>query len=101
MIEFLIHGPGGTPGLRRQADRAKVVATCSCGCPSVWLGIPDEDGTQDDGSGHVPLRAIQRKSRGITEVTVHVVGGRLFELEIFGSATGVRPRVDSTRLEYA
>ncbi|HVH50839.1 MAG TPA: hypothetical protein VM690_01735, partial [Gaiellaceae bacterium] len=37
MIDFLISGPLGRKELRTQAATARVVATCSCGCPSVWI----------------------------------------------------------------
>jgi hypothetical protein len=39
--------------------------------------------------------------QGRTEVTLHIVQGRLHELEIWAGGYGVRPRVDVTKLEYA
>ena len=47
----------------------------------------------------VSITAVQRKTKGFTEVTLHVVNGRMFELEIW-AGYGVRPRVDLTKLEY-
>ena len=80
MIEFLVGGPEGGACLRRQAEVAVAVATCSCGCPSIGLDVPAEGDieVQDDGSGYVALAVFQRKLRGITKVTVHVIDGRLF-----------------------
>lgn len=103
MLEFLVRGPSGTASLREQAEVVEVVATCSCGCPSVWLDAPGDATAHiaDDGSGHVALRAIPRDSGGATEVTLHVVGGRLHELEVFGSATEAQPSVDPSTLEHA
>src|SRR2546430_6862610 len=37
IIDFLITGPLGRAELRAQAAPARVVATCSCDCPSVWI----------------------------------------------------------------
>lgn len=104
MIDFLISGPLGREELRAQAATARVVATCSCGCPSVWIetepSAPAFVYTQAPAGtpGHVALTAYQRKARGITEVTLHVVNGRMFELEIW-SGYGVRPRVEVAKLE--
>jgi hypothetical protein len=108
LIDFLLDGPLGRAELREQAQTARVVGVCSCGCPSVYLEV---DGTapiiefraDEPGSARsdwVPIKAIQPKTRGMTEVTLHVVEGRLHELEIWGSGYGVRPRVDPTKLEY-
>lgn len=99
IIDFLVNGPSGSPALCALAEAVEVVATCSCGCPSVWLtgSLEDRDRQDDNGSGHVALRATQRGARESTEVSLHVVGGRLFELEIFG---GTKPDVDPTRLVH-
>ncbi len=48
----------------------------------------------------VAISATQRKSRGSTEITLHVCNGFLFELEIWTGGFGVRPRVDVTKLEH-
>jgi hypothetical protein len=107
LIEFLLDGPLGSGELRRQAETVRVVGTCSCGCPSVFLEAdpstpsarfrPEE--TPFGRTDWVPLTAWHRKSRGSTEVTLHVVGGRLEELEIWAGGFGVRPRVDLAKLE--
>jgi hypothetical protein len=48
----------------------------------------------------VPLTAFQEKARGSTQVTLHVLNGRLYKLEIW-AGHGVRPRVDIAKLEHA
>jgi hypothetical protein len=86
---------------------ARVVATCSCSCPSVWIeadpsapvAVYTEAETPEGRTDHVALTAYQHKTRGSTEVTLHVVNGQMFELEIWGHAYGVRPRVDVSKLE--
>ena len=108
LIDHLTAHPLAKPELRLQADAATVTGICSCGCPSVWLGIDpsapsaaySESDTTDARTGHVALTAFQPKSRGTTEATLHVVKGRLFELEIW-AGEGVRPRIDRSKLEYA
>jgi hypothetical protein len=56
--------------------------------------------TPNGRTDHVALTAWQRKARGATEVTLRMVHGRLFELEIW-AGYGVRPRVKIEKLEYA
>jgi hypothetical protein len=95
VLDFLLAGPLGRGELRDQARTAHVAAVCSCGCPSVWLEVdpatpsarflPDE--STYGRSDAVDITAVQRKSRGSTEVTLHVVNGRLYELEIGPAAT--------------
>lgn len=108
LIEFLLDGPLGRNELRKQAETAHVESICSCGCPSVVLEVdrttPSVQYRADETilgrTDWVPLRAFQEKARGSTEVTLHVVEGRLFELEIWAGQYGVRPRIDVTKLEY-
>jgi hypothetical protein len=107
IIDFLNSGPLGRNELREQAATARVVATCSCSCPSVWIeadpsapvAVYTEAETPEGRTDHVALTAYQHKTRGSTEVTLHVVNGQMFELEIWGHAYGVRPRVDVSKLE--
>jgi hypothetical protein len=108
LVDYLLAHPLGKPALRAQADMSMVESVCSCGCPSVWLSVDPSapsaeysaDETPDGRTDHVALTAFQRKSRGTTEATLHVVNGRLFELEIW-AGEGVRPRVDLSKLEYS
>jgi hypothetical protein len=107
VIDFLIAGPLGRDELRAQAAGARVVATCSCGCPSIWIEIdasaPDAPysvaETPDGRIDHVGLTAYQRIGDETAEVTLHIVNGRIFELEVWGHEYGVRPEVDVSKLE--
>lgn len=108
LIEFVLNGPLGRDELRKQAKTARVAGVCSCGCSSVWLDVdpqtpaaqfrPDE--TTSSRTDWVPLSAYQRKAKWPVEVTLHVVQGRLHELEIWDGRYGVRPRINLTKLEY-
>jgi hypothetical protein len=108
VIEHLLAHPLAKPELGAQAGVAMVKAVCSCGCPSVWLAVDEsmpraryeESETREGRTDHVALTAFQRKARGVTETTLHVIDGRLFELEIWADE-GVRPQVAVSRLEYA
>jgi hypothetical protein len=107
IIEFLIAGPLGRDELRAQAAGARVVATCSCGCPSIWIeaeaSAPDasysEAETPDGRTDHIGLTAYERIGDETAEVTLHVVNGRMFELEVWGHEYGVRPEIDVSKLE--
>lgn len=108
LIDFLLDSPLGRDELRKQAASSRVAGVCSCGCPSIWLAVdpatpsakfrPEE--TAIGRTDWVPITAFQQKSRGTTEVTLHVVKGRLHELEIWAGGYGIRPRVDPTKLQY-
>jgi hypothetical protein len=110
LIDFLLAGPRGGPELRAQVAGTRAVTKCSCGCPSVGLVVePSAPVARFKKSemrfgrvDWVPITAYQRKSRfPDTQVTLHVVFGRLTELEIWAGKVGVRPRVDTARLEYS
>jgi hypothetical protein len=108
LVDFLLAGPLGRDELRRQAETAQVVGVCSCGCPSVYLEVdpatPAAAFTEEEApfgrTDHVPITARQEKSRGSTEVTLHVCLGYMEELEIRGNRYGLRPRVNLAKLEY-
>ena len=76
---------------------------------SAWLRVdpatPVAQFSAEESPSHradwVPITANQQKMRGATEVTLRVVRGRLYELEIWAGAYGVRPRVDVAKLEFA
>ncbi len=107
LLEHLAGAPLGKAGLRAQIEAARVVAECSCGCPSVWLEVNDsapsvsfdEAETPDGRTDHVALAAREKGETGFPEVTLHVVHGRLFELEVW-AGYGVRPRLNIGDLEY-
>jgi hypothetical protein len=96
LIDFLLAGRP-TAALQAQAESAQVSAICSCGCPSVRL-VTDERLPRARYPLPVKITAYQPKTRAWTEVALHIVEGRLHELEIWGETYGVRPRVDPTKL---
>jgi hypothetical protein len=107
LLEHVASAPLGKPGLRAQIYAAQVVAECSCGCPSIWLEVDqsvpsvsfDPTETPDGRTDHVALTA-RRSGTDFPEVTLHLVHGRLFELEVW-AGYGVRPEIDISSLEYA
>jgi hypothetical protein len=82
-------GPLGRVELRRQAEGAKVVATCGCGCPSVWLrwflsALQGSVRPRRPTATRVTSRLPRYSAWGpAPQVTLHVVSGRMFELEIW------------------
>jgi len=107
LLDVLLSSPRARDELREQVKSVQVVAACWCGCPSVNLavdpGAPRAEYPDDEQlpRGVVTITAWQRKSRWPwTEVTLHIIEGELFELEIWGGRYGLRPRVDPARLEF-
>lgn len=107
LLDFLLSSPRASDVLREQAKSVQVVGNCWCGCPSVQLAVdpagPRARCTPDEEQqiGVVTIDAWQRKSRWPwTQVTLHVIEGELFELEIWSGRYGLRPRVDPARLEF-
>jgi hypothetical protein len=106
LVTFLLAGPVGPVDLRNQTATAKVVATCSCGCASVWLGVADDAprATFDPGPtgarvDWVRIGAVQNMGSSAIEVTLHIVDGRLYELEIWTGQYGGRARINRDKLE--
>jgi len=106
LAEYLARGPLARPELDAQVDAAMVVGTCSCGCPSVALevdpSVPEVTfaGEEVAGAptGPVALSAYQ-ESGDEASVKLHIVQGRLAELEIW-AGFGVRPRIELANLKY-
>ena len=79
------------PALDRQVDTAQVVAVCRCGCPSVRLhgegpAVPEERVVALSSTGRPDWFSVGGSGPGTGEpvsVVVHVVRGRLHELEVF------------------
>jgi hypothetical protein len=108
LIDVLLEGPLGRAELREQAGVTQVIGLCSCGCPSGYLDVDpstrrasfEAEEVPFGQTEAVPISAYHMKSRGFTEVTLHVVQGYMFELEIWAGEYGRRPRPDPSRLEY-
>jgi hypothetical protein len=101
LLDFLLAGPLGDDRLRAQAATARVVAQCSCGCPSVGLAV--NRSLQESAQEHDWLEIAAHQRTSITdriETALHVVDGRLERLEVWAGRYGLRPTIDLTRLEY-
>jgi hypothetical protein len=104
LLDLLLAGPLGREALRHQAATAQVSEACSCGCPSVWLEVDRAvpvavfraDESPSGRADWVPLTA----RAGDVDVTLHVVGGRLAELEVWAGTEGARPHVDPASLVH-
>jgi hypothetical protein len=103
LVEWFVDGPVSSPALRAQVAAASVVATCSCGCPSVHLEVPapfpaarlDRDDPDVRTGGDASFRADATSSDGrALEVILHVLAGRLVELEIWAGSFGGDPRTE-------
>jgi hypothetical protein len=90
LLDFVLSGPLASDELRVQAVGARVVAECDCGCRSVVLEPPRQTPSASivhpvlKRTDWAPLTAWGQTSSGTEiEVTVHVLNGRLSELEIW------------------
>jgi hypothetical protein len=101
--------------LKEQVTQVEVVAECSCGCPSVGLRADGPTLPADVVQGlsrvgrddllDLTARGINHEGRDV-DVTLHVVLGRLAELEVWAGGDGgeVRtalPAAESLRPEPA
>ncbi len=90
----------GHAGLRTQARSAVVGSTCSCGCPSIGLRVAGPplstvDMLRFSGHGRDDVFGVHAHTAGVgIEVVVHVLVGRIEELEIY-AGDGVVPRLPS------
>jgi hypothetical protein len=107
LLDVLLRHPLSKRGLTEQAKTVQVDATCSCGCPSVSLAVDERaplaaysDADSPVGAGAVGLRATVRERDDGPEVILHVLEGRMAELEIWAGGYGIRPHVDPTELVY-
>ncbi len=108
LLDWFVDVRAKTSRIRAQADVALVVATCSCGCPSVHLGVASGapvaalDGRDPDvrNGGDASFIAEARSPDGRRlDVTLHVVAGRLTELEIWAATFGGDVRTGLPRVE--
>lgn len=77
----------GNAALRAQAESVVVASTCSCGCPSVGLRSDGPELSTVDmlalsGYGRDDWFAVRAHHDGV-DVVVHVLSGRLGELEVY------------------
>jgi hypothetical protein len=95
LLEFVLSGPSAREELLAQAHSALVVSACDCGCRSVGLkpdaATPSAPYTAEDSpagnDGYIGLSAEGLSPTGTdVEVTLHIVCGRMTELEIWDGA---------------
>lgn len=84
---FVLTAAAVEPLLDRQVDTAAVVAVCRCGCSSVQLRsdeppVPEARVVKLSGADRPDYFSVTA-SGGSARVTLHVMHGRLVELEIF------------------
>lgn len=98
----------GEPLLRGQLATVLVDAVCRCGCSSVRLRtegepVPAAMAARSSGTGrddHVAVAATGRRpEQRHVDVVLHVMAGRLGELEVFHTAAGEGAAVSLADLE--
>jgi hypothetical protein len=97
LFAALLAGPRGRVELSEQARTVRVIAECSCGCPSVGLECagaaplleiePAESPTGDSRYYSLTGHATNVDGQEV-QVTLQVANGRLHELEIWSGAEG-------------
>jgi hypothetical protein len=109
LLEFLVEACDSEE-LREQVAQAEVVATCSCGCPSIGLrgdgpevprdemrGLGDFD---HDDHARLTARGLSAGERPV-EIALHVSLGRIWEMEVWAGADSEvvfdLPALDSLR----
>jgi hypothetical protein len=112
LLDFILAGPNVRRELRTQGDSAEVLSACDCGCRSVGLRpdptVPDAPYTAEDSyvgrDDYIGLTADGLSAAGTdVEVTLHVIFGRMTELEIWdgsdrgGESRGELPDVATLR----
>lgn len=103
LIDALVE-PLGVAELTALAACVKVTAECACGCPSIGLYSSDELSPEAiaqlaavAGIGHaaVEITAYSVNERGDdVQITLHVVGGSIAELEIWTGTFGSDVRTE-------
>jgi hypothetical protein len=103
LLDRLLTHPLATAELREQAEGAMVTAVCICGCPSVTLSVPNEAPVAQLDANHPNVRhgedadiSAEGRSPDAREldVVLHILGGRLGELEVWAGTFGGDPRTD-------
>jgi hypothetical protein len=103
LLAALLTSPVSTPELHRQAEAVVVTGECSCGCPSISLTVPEElpraswpvgtVGVRHGADADIVAEATASDGRAL-DVILHVSGGELIELEVWGGTFGGDPRTD-------
>ena len=103
LLDRVLDDSAATPELRQQAERATVSEICSCGCPSVTFAVPEDAPVARLDQQHPDVRycadlTIERFATApdgrCVQVNLHILGGRLFELEIWAGWLGGDPSTE-------
>ncbi len=80
-----------------------VTGECSCGCPSITLGVPDglpraswpleTTGVRHGADADIGADAVAPDGRAV-DVILHASGGELVELEVWAGTFGGDPRTE-------
>jgi hypothetical protein len=102
LLDFVLDGRDASPELRAQGATAVVVSACDCGCRSVGLEAARDAPEAEVRTGAYGLTSDGTSPTGLdVEVTLHVVSGRIYELEIWdgaaldGKSRGELPQVET------
>ena len=103
LVDRLLTFEAAPEELREQAKVARVTEVCSCGCPSVVLDVTDDAPAARLDPDHPEVRHGQDRSitaegtapdgRAV-DVILHVIAGRIVELEIWAGTFGGDPRTE-------
>jgi hypothetical protein len=94
VLEFMLDHPDAPSELRTQAEGARVISTCDCGCRSI--GILPRDGsppTPGEGPGYVQALGKSAAGRDV-EVILQFPWRTMVELEIWDGMLGGGSRGD-------
>jgi hypothetical protein len=104
LLEIVLAAPNVRGEVRAQAKSARVVSACDCGCRSVGVEPDEAAPSAPYEADAVSLTADGTSPTGTrVEVTLHVVFGRMTELEIWdggltqGVSNGELPDVKTLR----
>ena len=91
LLEWLIaNSPTDTPAFAAQVPRTKVVARCTCGCPTLDLAVGEKT-SRTVGASTILADAYGHSPEGVpVNVTLHARDGEISELEVISmDATNV------------
>jgi hypothetical protein len=72
----------GRDALRRQADAARVIGKCQCGCATIDLWVDSETAPAANVREPIPVEARSQSEEGLLELLLFVRHGWLDSLEI-------------------
>ncbi|HYI66565.1 MAG TPA: hypothetical protein VEW95_06570 [Candidatus Limnocylindrales bacterium] len=100
-LDLLIEAAAADSGaLREQADQARVVGSCDCGCATIDLAIGPDVSSRMEAHGRIAASASSRPGspQHPAELLLHVVDGVLAEVEIVDDS-GQNPQATFPAIE--